>query len=76
MDAPLPNTYLHIAVIAGIGIQAAAASLPWTSDLVGNAAIPSELWAVVLGGALLAWGLAEACAQFAWRQHVHEGGGR
>jgi Ca2+-transporting ATPase len=73
---PLPNAYLHAAVIAGVAIQFAAASLPFTSELLGNAAIPVELWGVVFGGALLAWGLAEACARLAWRQHGREGGGR
>jgi hypothetical protein len=73
---PLPNAYLHAAVIAGVGIQVAAASLSFTSDLLGNAAIPVELWGVVFGGALLAWGLAEACTRFAWGQRVVEGGGR
>ena len=73
---PLPNAYLHAAVIAGVGIQVAAASLPFTSRLLGNAAIPVELWSVVFGGALLAWGLAEGCARLAWRQHGHESGER
>lgn len=73
---PLPNAYLHMAVVAGVGIQVAAASLPWTAELLGNAAIPLELWAVVSGGALLAWGLAEVCARFAWRQQGNGGGGR
>jgi len=73
---PLPNAYLHAAVIAGVAIQFAAASLPFTSELLGNAAIPVELWGVVFGGALLAWGLAEACARLAWRQHGPAGGGR
>jgi len=35
-----------------------------------------ELWGVVFGGALLAWGLAEACARVDWRQHVNKGGER
>jgi len=65
---PLPNPFLHAAVIAGVGIQVAAASLPVTTGLLGNAAIPAELWGVVFGGALLAWGLAEANARFVWRQ--------
>jgi Ca2+-transporting ATPase len=69
---PLPNMYLHAAVIAGVAIQFAAASLPFTADLLGNAAIPVELWGVVFGGAVLAWGLAEACARVAWRRHSHE----
>ena len=69
---PLPNWYLQAAVIAGVTIQVAAASLPFTSGLLGQAAIPVELWGVVFGGALLAWGLAEACARLAWRQHTRE----
>ena len=73
---PLPNRYLHAAVIAGVAIQVAAASLPFTSDLLGDAAIPAELWRVVFGGALLAWGLAEVCSRLAWRQHGREGGTR
>jgi Ca2+-transporting ATPase len=71
---PLPNPYLHAAVIAGVGVQLAAASLPFTSELLGNAAIPVELWGVVFGGALLAWGLAEVFARLAWRRHGREGG--
>jgi Ca2+-transporting ATPase len=73
---PLPNIHLHAAVIAGVAIQVAAASLPFTSDLLGNAAIPLELWGMVFGGALLAWGLAEAASRLAWRQHRGRGGGR
>jgi hypothetical protein len=46
------------------------------ADLSGNAAIPVELWGVVFGGALLAWGLKEGCSRLAWRQHPREGGGR
>jgi Ca2+-transporting ATPase len=66
---PLPNVYLHVAVISGMAIQVAAASLPLTSELLGHAAIPQELWGIVFGGALLAWGLAELSARLAWRQH-------
>jgi P-type Ca2+ transporter type 2C len=64
---PLPNPYLHAAVLSGIAVQIGAASLPLTSELLGRAAIPVELWSVVFGGALLAWGLAEVCARLAWR---------
>ena len=67
---PLSNPYLHTAVLAGLVIQFAAASLPITSDLLGGAAIPAELWGVVIGGALLAWGLAEGYSRFAWRNEA------
>jgi Ca2+-transporting ATPase len=73
---PLPNGYLHAAVIAGVLIQLTAASLPFASELLGQAAIPLELWGVVFGGALLAWGLAEVCSRFAWRQHGRGGARR
>jgi Ca2+-transporting ATPase len=66
---PLANPYLHAAVLAGIVIQLAAASWPVTSVLLGNAAIPTELWGVVFAGALLSWGLAEGFARMAWRRH-------
>ncbi len=71
---PLPNIYLHTAVVAGIGIQLAAAWLPFSADLLGHAGIPIELWGIVFGGAFLAWGLAEALSRHAWR-HGARGGG-
>ena len=67
---PLANPYLHIAVAAGMGLQFAAASLPFASRLLGNAAIPTELWGMVMGGAVLAWGLAEVASRLAWRRDV------
>jgi len=73
---PLPNPYLHAAVAAGIGLQVAAATVPAASRLLGHAAISVELWGVVLGGALLAWALAEACSRFVWRASRRDGGAR
>ena len=64
---PLPNPYLHAAVIGGVAIQFAAASLPVVSNMLGNAAIPVELWAVVFVGACVAWGLSEVIARVVWR---------
>jgi Ca2+-transporting ATPase len=65
---PLQNPLLHAAVVVGIAIQVVAASFPLSAGLLGNAAIPVELWGVVFGGALIAWGLAEALSRFVWRQ--------
>jgi len=65
---PLPNMYLHAAVAIGVGIQVAAGSFQFSRSLLGHASIPPELWALVLGGALLAWGLAEAMARIVWRR--------
>jgi P-type Ca2+ transporter type 2C len=67
---PLTNRYLHAAVLGGIGIQFAAASVPFVSNLLGNAAIPLELWAVAFGAAFASWGLAEGVSRLVWRQVV------
>jgi Ca2+-transporting ATPase len=64
---PLANPYLHAAVVGGVTIQFAAASVPAVSNLLGNAAIPVELWAVVFAGAFVSWGLSEGIARFVWR---------
>ena len=64
----LQNPYLHAAVLVGIGVQVTAATLPLTAALLGHAAIPVELWGLVLAGALLAWAMAEAIARLAWRR--------
>jgi Ca2+-transporting ATPase len=72
---PLPNPYLHAAVAAGLLIQVGAASLPFTSELLGHAAIPLELWGVVFGGALLSWAFAELCSRIVWRAHARRSAG-
>jgi Ca2+-transporting ATPase len=64
---PLANPYLHLAVVGGVAIQFSAASAPVVSNLLGNAAIPIELWSVVFAGAFISWGLAEAISRFVWR---------
>jgi hypothetical protein len=35
-------------------------------NLLGNAAIPVELWGVVFVGAFVSWGLSETIARFVW----------
>jgi P-type Ca2+ transporter type 2C len=67
---PLTNRYLHAAVLGGIGIQFAAASVPIVSNLLGNAAIPLELWGVVFAAAFLAWALAEIMSRVVWSQRA------
>jgi Ca2+-transporting ATPase len=64
---PLANRYLHGAVALGVLVQLAAAAIPFLADMLGDAAIPTELWAVVAGGAMMAWALAEAIARVVWR---------
>jgi Ca2+-transporting ATPase len=64
---PLANRYLHAAVAGGVAIQFVAASLPFVSNMLGNAAIPLELWAVVFAGAFVAWAASEAIARIVWR---------
>ena len=64
---PLPNAYLHMAVIAGVVIQVVAASVPFTAAMLGNAAVPIRLWGVVFVAALAAWGSIEVISRLAWR---------
>jgi hypothetical protein len=64
---PLANPYSHAAVGGGVVIQFAAASVPALSNLLGNAAIPVELWAIVFVGAFGSWGLYEVIARIVWR---------
>jgi Ca2+-transporting ATPase len=68
---PLPNIYLHLAVIGGVAVQVLASFVPLVSDLLGGAQLAIELWAVVGGAALLAWGLAELIARTAWSGPNH-----
>jgi Ca2+-transporting ATPase len=65
--APLANRYLHTAVVGGVAIQFVAASVPFVSNLLGNAAIPLRLWTVVFVGAFIAWGASEVIARVVWR---------
>ena len=67
---PRSNPYLHLAVLAGVGLQVTAATVPFTAALLGDAQISLTLWAVVFGGALLVWMLSEAYSRFAWREHA------
>ncbi len=60
---PPRNLYLHAAVVAGIAIQLAAASVPFTAELLGSAGIPAELWVLVFGAAALSWALATIIAR-------------
>jgi len=64
---PLPNRYLLAAVVLGIAIQLAAAWLPLTSRLLGEAGLPLELWALVFTTAAVSWGCAEAVSRLVWR---------
>jgi Ca2+-transporting ATPase len=73
---PLPNIYLHVAVIVGIGVQFAAAWIPFSARLLGNASIPIEIWSLVFGAAFLAWGLAQALSRFLWRREAGSSIGR
>ena len=65
---PLANPYLHAAVIGGVAIQLAAASIPLVSNMLGNAEIPAELWAVVFGAAFVSWALSELIARVVWQR--------
>jgi P-type Ca2+ transporter type 2C len=72
---PLPNMYLHAAVLGGVVIQLSAGWLPFSADLLGHADVPIALWVLVFGSAVLAWALAEALSRLVWR-HDAPGGPR
>jgi Ca2+-transporting ATPase len=74
--APLPNPYLHTAVVAGIVVQLAASSLPVVADLLGHAHLPLELWPLVAVAAVLSWALAEALSRWVWRDAAPRGPAR
>lgn len=63
---PLSNRYLQAAVVGGIAIQLAAASVPFVSNLLRSAALPVELWGVVFGVV----GLAELTSRLVWRDRA------
>jgi Ca2+-transporting ATPase len=69
---PLANPYLNAAVLGGVAIQFAAASVPIVSNMLGNAAIPIGLWAAVFVCAFVAWALSEVIARFVWRNSKSE----
>ena len=64
---PLTNPYLHAAVAGGVALQLAASFLPFVSNLLGNAAIPIELWVIVFLAAVAAWAGAETIVRIVWR---------
>lgn len=70
---PLTNPYVHAAVLGGVALQVAASSITFVADLLGRAALPLELWAVVSGAALVSWGLAEGISRVVWRAPEQEG---
>jgi P-type Ca2+ transporter type 2C len=65
--APLTNPYLHAAVGVGIVIQIVAAWVPFTSELLGGASMPPQLWGIVIAWILAAWALATALGHLVWR---------
>jgi Ca2+-transporting ATPase len=64
---PLANPVLHAAVAAGILIQLGTAWWPPAARLLGNAAVPAQLWLAIGGLAILAWGLSHGIAAIVWR---------
>ena len=67
---PLTNRYLHGAVLGGVLLQLTAGWVPLLSRLLGNAAVPMELWVVIFGVAFGAWGLSEMVSRWVWRKTI------
>jgi Ca2+-transporting ATPase len=65
---PLPNRYVHAAVVLGVVIQVIAAFVPWFARLLGDAFIPPALWGVVAIATAISWAAAEGIAAVVWRR--------
>lgn len=66
---PLPNLWLHAAVLLGMAVQFAVGVLPASMLALDLVPLPLLLWGVLLGTALLAWGLAELTNRVFWRNN-------
>ncbi len=64
---PLPNLWLHGAVLLGMAVQFLVGVLPASIVALDLVPLPLLLWGVLLGTALLAWGLAELSNRLFWR---------
>jgi Ca2+-transporting ATPase len=70
---PLPNRYLHAAVIGGIVVQLVAGFSPTVASVLGGAGLPLVLWVVVFVAAGVSWLVAELWSQVLWRNARREG---
>jgi Ca2+-transporting ATPase len=72
---PLPNRWLHGAVLLGMAVQFGVGMLPASMLALNLVPLPLLLWGVLLGTALLAWGLAELTNRVFWRNNhpTHHG---
>jgi hypothetical protein len=63
---PLPNDWLHLAVLFGAGLQILTIALPSLRLLLGlePLGLPGLLWTA--GGVLVSWMAAEVFSRFAW----------
>ena len=72
---PFPNLYLHAAVLGGIGIQLAAAWLPFSATSWGTPTSRSSSGAWCSAGR--SWrGDSRRLSRLAWRHHARAGIGR
>jgi P-type Ca2+ transporter type 2C len=67
---PRRNHLLIAASGFGIGLQILIGSIPWSARGLGAVPIPLEVWAVVLGAALLVWGMVMLVIR-AWSPRNH-----
>jgi Ca2+-transporting ATPase len=73
---PLPNHYLHLAVVGSVALQFAAGTFAFSKAMLGHAGMPFELWGLVFAAAGIAWVLASGVSHLVWRDAgragVHE----
>jgi Ca2+-transporting ATPase len=65
---PLPNAWLHLAVLFGVGLQILAIALPSLRLLLGLETPPLPLLLWMAGGVLISWLVAEIFSRVAWKR--------
>ena len=64
--APLPNGWLHLAVLFGVGLQVLAIGVPGLRVLLGLETPPLPLLLWMAGGVFISWLVAEIFSRVVW----------
>ncbi|MBL8190443.1 MAG: cation-translocating P-type ATPase [Acidobacteria bacterium] len=66
--SPLPNAWLHLAVLFGVGLQVLTIALPSLRLLLGLEITPLSLLLWMAGGVFISWLIAEIFSRVAWER--------
>jgi P-type Ca2+ transporter type 2C len=70
---PLPNGWLHLAVLFGAGLQILTIALPSLRLLLGLEPLGLQILLWMAGGVLVSWLVAEVFSRFAWARGHRRG---